>query len=320
MTHPLHGVRLSRLSVGEIRRLVAEEAPDESLRERLANDPRAGVRRLTCPAEAEHGRSEKNAERRRELSAIERTLKKEGFTIIAGVDEAGRGPLAGPVAAGCAILPDDADLPGLDDSKKMTPKSRERVYDMIVNTALAWKVVMADHLDIDELGILGAVLKAMREAVERLPLRPDMAIIDGNSTPGLACRERAIIDGDARCLSIAAASVLAKVTRDRFMIEMDARWPGYGFAGHKGYGCRSHLDAIGRLGPCEIHRFSFHHVIEDAPEGTVRAALEARFRAAGSLSDLDRAARGVRRNGDRIGEPTLDHLREVYRECRTRLA
>jgi ribonuclease HII len=147
-----------------------------------------------------------------------------------------------------------------------------------------------------------------------------MAIVDGNIAPGLACRERAIVDGDAKCISIAAASVLAKVTRDRFMVEMDARWPGYGFAGHKGYGCRSHLDAIRRLGPCEIHRFSFRPVIDDAPEGTVRAALEARFRAAGSLADLDRAARGVRRNGDHIGEATLECLREVYRECRSRFA
>ncbi len=179
------------------------------------------------------------------MRAIERTLREAGNAVIAGVDEAGRGPLAGPVAVGCAILPDDANLPGLDDSKRMTPKSRERMYGLIVETARAWTVVMADHLDIDELGILGAVLKAMREAVERLTLRPDMAIVDGNIAPGLAMRERPSWTATPSAFPSRRPTVLAKVTRDRFMVEMDA--PGRLWVrGHKGYGCRSHLDAIRR--------------------------------------------------------------------------
>jgi ribonuclease HII len=316
MKNSFHGIRLSRLSVAEIRALVESAPPDEAFMARLARDPRAGVRALA------RGSKRKNrAEARQvELLAIERNLRAEGFARIAGIDEAGRGPLAGPVTIGCVILTEDTRLPGLDDSKRLSPAVREEMYGRIVESAAAWSVVVMSHVEIDSLGILGAVLEGMRDSVGRLTAAPDIALVDGNREAGLVCRERTIVDGDRKCLSIAAASVIAKVTRDRIMRELDLRWPGYGFAGHKGYGCESHLEAIRRLGPCEIHRFSFRRVIEDAPPGTVRAALETRLRASGTPHDLECAAAGIRRAGERIGGNDLDRLREVYRECRQRFA
>lgn len=318
MPHPLLGTRLSRLSVAEIRKMIAETRPDDAVIERLSLDSRAGVRAIVRSLVRGRERMRRLDGRFDEMLAIERTLRSAGHCCIAGLDEAGRGPLAGPVTVGCVILPEDARLPGLDDSKKLTPSNREEMYARIVETARAWCVVVESHLEIDELGILGAVMKGMREAVERLALRPDMALVDGNVEPGLACMERAIVDGDARCVSIAAASVLAKVTRDRIMAELDARWPAYGFAGHKGYGCRKHVEAIRAHGPCEMHRFSFHTVIEEAPPGTVRAALEMRLRNARSAEELECAANGIRRNSGRIREKDLEFLREVYRACRKR--
>ena len=320
MSHPLFGKRLSRLSAANIRMLVEEAAPDDALIERLSRDPRAGVRAIARSLARVRERSLREETRLSEMLSIERTLREAGSRVIAGLDEAGRGPLAGPVTVGCVILPEDARLPGLDDSKKLTPAAREEMYGRILETARAWCVVAMSHLEIDELGILGAVLKGMRETVKRLALRPDMALVDGNIEPGLVCRERAIVDGDSRCQSIAAASVLAKVTRDRIMCEMDTRWPVYGFAGHKGYGCREHVEAIRKHGPCEIHRFSFRTVAEEAPRGTVRAALERRLRGSESADELDRVANGIRRNSKRIREEDLEFLREVYRACRKQFA
>lgn len=317
---PFLTARLSRLRVGEIRRLLADMEPDDALIGRLAQDSRAGVRALARSLARGRERMHRLDARLEEMLAIERAFRGEGYRCIAGLDEAGRGPLAGPATVGCVVLPEEARLPGLDDSKRMTPAAREEMEARIKETARAWCVVVVSHLEIDELGILGAVLKGMRGAVERLALRPDIAIVDGNIEPGLVCRERAIVDGDSRCLSIAAASVLAKVTRDRIMAELDTRWPGYGFAEHKGYGCRTHVEAIRAHGPCEIHRFSFRTVIEEAPQGTVRAALEARIRNAESAVELDNVANGIRRASERIGESDLEYLREVYRECRKRFA
>ena len=177
--------------------------------------------------------------------------------LICGIDEAGRGPLAGPVAAGAVILPPDHDLLYLNDSKKLSPKKRDMLYDQIREEALAWKVVMVSPERIDEINILQATYEAMRLAVEGLKIRPSVLVNDAVTIPGVGIPQVPVIKGDARCISIAAASIMAKVTRDRYMEELDKKYPGYGFAKHKGYGTRQHTDAIKELGPCPAHRRTF---------------------------------------------------------------
>ena len=181
-----------------------------------------------------------------------------GRRLIAGVDEAGRGCLAGPVVAAAAVLPPDARLPGLDDSKKLSAEQREALYDRIHTEALAVGVGACSPEEIDELNILWAAMEAMRRAVADLALVPDLALIDGNRTPpGLAIPAEALVKGDARSLSIAAASVVAKVTRDRLMVALHAQLPAYGFAGHKGYPTAQHYAALAAHGPTPHHRRSF---------------------------------------------------------------
>ncbi|MBK1655597.1 ribonuclease HII [Allochromatium vinosum] len=177
--------------------------------------------------------------------------------LIAGVDEAGRGPLAGPVCAAAVILDPARPIAGIGDSKKLSPARRERLEPLIRDQALAWSVAWASAEEIDRLNILHATLLAMRRAVESLQIRPVKALIDGNRCPQLDIAAEAIVGGDGSVPAIGAASILAKVARDRFMLELDAECPGYGFAKHKGYPTREHLDAIERLGPCRWHRLSF---------------------------------------------------------------
>lgn len=179
------------------------------------------------------------------------------YAYLCGIDEAGRGPLAGPVAAGAVILPKDCRILHLNDSKKLSEKRREELFAVIKEKALAWSVGMASPARIDEINILQATYEAMREAVNGLGIKPDVLLNDAVIIPGLSIRQVPIIKGDAKSLSIAAASILAKVTRDHMMAEYDGMYPGYGFARHKGYGTAAHIKAIKELGPCPIHRRSF---------------------------------------------------------------
>ncbi len=186
-------------------------------------------------------------------------------TLTCGVDEAGRGPLAGPVVAAAVILPPGTSLSGLNDSKKLSPRQRERLAAEIRATALAWAVAEASAAEIDAWNILRSTLRAMARAVAALPLTPDEVLVDGNQAPALEVPVRTIIGGDALEPAIMAASILAKTHRDARLVALEARHPGYGFARHKGYGTAAHLAALARLGPCPEHRRSF------AP---VRAAIE----------------------------------------------
>lgn len=181
---------------------------------------------------------------------------------MAGIDEAGRGPLAGPVTAAAVILPAGLLISGVDDSKKLTADSRERLFDIIMTHARSVGVGIISPAEIDRINILQATRRAMLAAVQQLSPQPDYLLIDGISTIDSKIPQKTIKKGDSLSLSIAAASIIAKVTRDRYMIEMDAKYPGYGFAGHKGYGSAAHLDAIRRLGPTPIHRLSFGGVKE----------------------------------------------------------
>ena len=189
---------------------------------------------------------------------FEKAAVNSGFSCICGVDEAGRGPLAGPVCAAAVILPEGVVIEGLDDSKKLTEKKRERLYDIIKQTAVAYSVAYGTLEEIETVNILEATYLAMNRAIEGLTVKPDFALIDGNRVPrGIKIPCETVVKGDSRSMSIAAASVLAKVTRDRLMLEYDKKYPEYNFKKHKGYGTKEHTELIKQYGPCEIHRLSF---------------------------------------------------------------
>jgi ribonuclease HII len=196
----------------------------------------------------------------RRLARAESRLVGDGATV-AGVDEAGCGPLAGPVVAAAVILEPGGRWDGLNDSKQMSAETREELYARVLDKARAFAWAVVGPRTIDRLNIRRARLEAMRRAVARLRVAPTLVLVDGNvEVPGLTQPQQAVVDGDARLISIAAASVLAKVVRDRIMDRLDRVWPGYGFARHKGYGTKEHLEAIDRLGPCALHRYSFRPV------------------------------------------------------------
>lgn len=184
-------------------------------------------------------------------------LRAEGYSLICGVDEAGRGPLCGPVVAAAVILPDNWVPEGLNDSKKLTAKRREKLFDEIVAGAVAYGIAEASVAEIDEINILEASLLAMRRAIARLSPAPDFALIDGNIDRDFSLPVQAVVGGDGKIPAIAAASILAKVTRDRICVKLDAQYPGYCIAQHKGYGTKAHMDALRALGPTPIHRRQF---------------------------------------------------------------
>jgi len=188
---------------------------------------------------------------------IENDLWSRGIRKIAGVDEAGRGPLAGPVVAAAVIFPENLIINGVDDSKKLSPKKREMLYDLIVEKAISVGVGIVSHEVIDRVNIMNATLLAMNRALRNLRVSPDYVIVDGNFFKNAEYKVQNIVDGDARSFTIAAASIIAKVTRDRLMIEFDGKFPQYGFAKHKGYGTFQHIEAIKKYGLTEIHRRSF---------------------------------------------------------------
>ena len=188
---------------------------------------------------------------------IEKEYFSDGIQYICGVDEAGRGPLAGPVCAAAVILPPEIDIPGLNDSKKLTDKKRRELMPIIMEQAVSYSIAMVDHRKIDEINILQATLLAMEQAISGLQIKPDLALIDGNRMKDFGVKAQTVVHGDSLSASIAAASVLAKVTRDDLMLQMAQEFPGYGFEIHKGYGTKAHYEALEHLGPCPIHRLTF---------------------------------------------------------------
>lgn len=197
----------------------------------------------------------KELERLNGLKVYEREYETLG--LVCGIDEAGRGPLAGPVVAGAVILPKDCQILYLNDSKKLTARRRDLLYDEILEKALAVGIGVVDHEQIDRVNILQATYQAMREAIGSLALSPDVLLVDAVTIPGISIRQVPIVKGDAKSVSIAAASVVAKVTRDRMMVQMEDVYPGYGFASNKGYGSAAHIAALKSKGPCKIHRRTF---------------------------------------------------------------
>lgn len=189
--------------------------------------------------------------------SYENEAHQEGYSVVCGVDEAGRGPLAGPVFAAAVILPENYSHEILNDSKKLSEKKRDLVYDDIIRDAICWSVGIADEKEIDDINILNATFLAMKRAIDGLEIKPDLAYIDGNQYPKTGVKEVTIIKGDSKCMSVAAASIIAKVSRDRFMMEIAEQYPEYEFKKHKGYGTKLHYEMIEKYGVSPVHRRSF---------------------------------------------------------------
>ena len=218
-------------------------------------DGRAGVQSLVQSGRKRLAAYEKELARTEEMWHYERLYSDRAY--VGGIDEVGRGPLAGPVVAACVILPKDCKLLYINDSKQLSEKKREELYDRILEEAVSVGIGVVSHQVIDKINILQATFQAMREAISMMSVTPDQLLVDAVHIPQITIPQRGIIKGDAKSISIAAASIVAKVTRDRMMVEMDAKYPGYGFAGNKGYGSAEHIQAIREKGPCEIHRRTF---------------------------------------------------------------
>lgn len=244
-------------SIAEIKKKLTEAAPEElfPLLAAYGEDSRAGVSKLVQAGEKRLEAYFAELARMEEMFHYEELYPEVEY--IGGIDEVGRGPLAGPVVACCVILPKDCDILYLNDSKQVPAKLREALYDEILKKAVSYGIGVVSHEVIDEINILQATYRAMREAIDAMPIKPQQLLVDAVTIPGITIPQRGIVKGDAKSASIAAASIVAKVTRDRMMVELDAKYPGYGFAGNKGYGSKEHIAAIRSLGPCEIHRRSF---------------------------------------------------------------
>lgn len=233
----------------------ADAAQRAVLYEVYSSDDRAGVKKLVSAYRKKEEALQKERMRLEDMRSFEH--KYSTYSLICGIDEAGRGPLAGPVVAGAVILPKDCEILYLNDSKKLSPAKREALYEEIMEKAEAVGVGMASPARIDEINILQATYEAMREAVANLGVTPELLLNDAVTIPDVSIPQVPIIKGDAKSVSIAAASIIAKVTRDRLMVQYDEILPGYGFARHKGYGSKDHIEAIRRLGPTPIHRQTF---------------------------------------------------------------
>jgi ribonuclease HII len=248
--------------LSEVRRMLGSPMCDREMIESLRNDPRAAVSLLLDAAERRTQRIEEETERHEEMLAIERQLFASGRFLIAGVDEAGIGPLAGPIVAAAVILGDAANIHGIDDVKKLDTASRSQLGEEIRERAACISIGVADVDEIDELNVYHAGLLAMRRAVDGLESKPDHVLVDARRIPDIGIAQSAFIRGDSRSLSIAAASIIAKTHRDGIMDQLDRMHPGYGFSRHKGYGTPEHQSALRRLGVSKAHRTSYEFVRE----------------------------------------------------------
>lgn len=223
--------------------------------EKYRNDSRTGVQKLIDSAHKKIVAYEKEVDRTETMKAYENSFPNKNY--ICGIDEVGRGPLAGPVVTAAVILPEDCQILYINDSKQVTAKKREELYDIIMKEAIAVSFGIEGVESIDSINILQATYKAMKSAVEGLSVRPDMILVDAVTIPDVSIEQLAIVKGDEKSISIAAASIVAKVTRDRMMVDYDELFPGYNFTSNKGYGTQVHIDAIREIGPCPIHRSTF---------------------------------------------------------------
>lgn len=249
-------LNIKKMSLKKLQTLIQERGPEfyPEVINALSGDPRGGAQKLVryCQGHLEEWKRER--ERLTRMFSYERQVWAMGYRLCAGVDEAGRGPLAGPVVAAAVILPGEVHLPGLDDCKRLSAKRRQELYEQIMATAVAVGVGMVDPEGIDESNVLMATYRAMAKAVQGLKVSPDYLLIDSLHLPGVTQPQSPVVGGDTLSASIAAAAIVAKVTRDNHMLEMDKLYPQYGFASHKGYGTAEHRAALEKYGPCPIHR------------------------------------------------------------------
>ncbi len=304
--------KLSQLPVEEIRRrfLDSEQPVSPQALARLRRDPRRGVRRIYTLL---RGRYERERDERLRLDAMlnfERVLWKSGVERIAGVDEAGVGPLAGPVVAAAVVFAPGTELSGVDDSKRLEPERREELAVRIRQRAAGVAVGVAEVGEIDRLNVYHAALLAMRRAVEALPAAPQHVLVDAREIPGITAPQNRFDKGDGLNYSIAAASIVAKTHRDRMMLELDRRFPEYGFARHKGYATADHQDAIRRHGPCDVHRLSYPFLRELCGEFSARFyELRERLERVAAHAELERVEAEVAAARERLAEEEQRKLR-----------
>ena len=248
-----------KLTMNRIRESLeaAEGTEKEKLLQEYGKDERKGVQKLVLQYRKKEEAFRREQERLETMAVFEKKYRAEGFSAICGIDEAGRGPLAGPVVAGAVILPEDCRILYLNDSKKVSEARREALYLEIQEKALACGIGIVSPKRIDEINILQATYEAMRQAIENMNISPELLLVDAVTIPDVQVKQVGIVKGDAKSISIAAASILAKVTRDRLMQQYEEMYPEYGFGSHKGYGTESHIAAIEKYGACPIHRRTF---------------------------------------------------------------
>jgi ribonuclease HII len=306
--------------VAQVREWVARCGPDLELWTLLEQDPRLGVRRLGVKSRQAWQRQEAERVRLGRLLELEQRWWAQGYTRVAGVDEVGRGCLAGPVVAAAVMLRPGTWLPGLDDSKKLSPEKRAHLAIEIAAQAQCVGIGQVEAGEIDQIDILQASLKAMRLALAQLGEPPQQVLVDGSHRPGSPFPETAVVEGDSRSLSIAAASVVAKVHRDRLMVEYDGQYPGYGFAAHKGYGSPQHLDALEVLGPCPLHRLSFAPVARTKKASASFSLFMEGIESCQHPAELERFAHYIREGAAELQPGELEELRRRYRVRRQLLA
>lgn len=248
------------MTVTNITKLLSQNDLPTEILQALKQDPRVSVARLVTKWEQKQANNLRECQRIQNLYEQERLLEHAGYQLIAGIDEAGRGPLAGPLVVGAVILPIGYHLPLINDSKKLSAAQRDKLYDQIKEVAIVSEHIIIDIDTIDHLNIYQATVFGMYQAIEQLSPQPQAALIDAVPLPNLTIPSISLIRGDAISASIAAASIIAKVTRDRIMLELDEQYPSYGFAKHKGYGTAEHLKALRQYGPCPAHRQSFEPI------------------------------------------------------------
>ena len=305
-------IDLEKLSLSAIRRrFLDEDAPVSAhVLNALRRDARQGVRQLYTALKKRYARERKEHARLDGMLNFERVLWKSGVRHIAGVDEVGIGPLAGPVVAAAVVFAPGTEIPGVDDSKRLDPAQRANLSAIIHLRAAAIGIGLADVDEIDRLNVYHAGLLAMRRAIEALPLTPQHVLVDARTIPGVSMPQNPFTKGDGINFSIAAASIVAKTHRDRLMVEADPRYPEYGFARHKGYGTASHQQAIRRYGPCPIHRLSYPFLRE------LRGAYSARFYALREELAAARCAGSVREAERRLREQSEQFSEHEYRKLR----
>ena len=246
-------------SISEIKEILSscsmEELPEQM--KQFEEDSRKGVQTALASFRKKYEKHQQELARLEEILTYERGLWEAGYDLIAGIDEVGRGPLAGPVVAAAVILPKECKIEGVNDSKKLSAKKREELYDIILEKAVSYGIGIVSNERIDEINILQATYEAMREALSQLKPKADYILADAVTIPMVSTPQRGIVKGDAKSISIGAASIIAKVTRDRLMVDYDSIYPEYGFASNKGYGASVHIEALKKYGPTPIHRKSF---------------------------------------------------------------